>query len=70
MGRWSRRWSPKYWPTWYRILFGCCIAVMLLGGVLAWFGGPWLYTNLVGVILVGICILILQMGPDDFDADD
>ena len=26
-----RRRSPKYWPKWYRILFGCCMAVMLLG---------------------------------------
>ena len=61
-----RRRSPKYWPKWYRILFGCCMAVMLLGGVLAWFGGPWRYTNLLGVVLVGICILIFaNLRPDD-----
>ena len=26
MGRWLCRWSPKYWPKWYRIVFSCCVA--------------------------------------------
>lgn len=70
MGRWSRRWSPKYWPKWYRIAFGCCVAGMILGATLAWFGGPWRYTRLLGVILVLIGIAFLEFFGPDFALDD
>lgn len=43
---------------------------MLLGAALAWFGGPWPYTRLLGVILVLIGILFLEnFGPGDFESD-
>lgn len=65
------RWSPRHWPNRYRMVFVCCAAVILLGGGLAWFGGPWRYTNLLGVVLVFLGFLVLgNLRPADFDSDD
>ncbi len=69
VGKWSRRWSPKYWPKWYRVALGCCLAGAVLGGVLAWFGSGWgRYTALAGVILCLVCLWFLESlledGPD------
>lgn len=52
MSNWSHRFQPKYWPRWYRIAFGGCVAGALLGGALAWYGPGWgRYAALIGVIL-------------------
>ena len=70
-GVFRSRWSPVRWPNRYRILFVCCATGILLGGGLAWFGGPWRYTNLLGVLLVFLGFLVLgNVSPDDFDSDD
>ncbi|MCZ0935455.1 MAG: hypothetical protein OXJ54_09760 [Gemmatimonadetes bacterium] len=79
MGKWSRRWSPKYWPKWYRLALVCCGAGAVCGGMLAWFGPGWgRYVALAGVILCFICLSIcfrlltrlLEEGPDRVFGDD
>ena len=75
MGKWSRRWSPKYWPKWYRIALACCAGGVVLGGVLAWYGQGWgRYVALAGVILFGISVWLLwnllEEGPDSLSGGD
>ena len=66
MGKWLRRWSPKYWPKWYRIALSCCVVGAVLGGVLAWFGPDWgRYTALAGVILCFVCLWLLASLLED-----
>ncbi|MDE0258562.1 MAG: hypothetical protein OXR82_09290 [Gammaproteobacteria bacterium] len=75
MGKWLRRWSPKYWPRRYRIALSCCGVGAVAGGVLAWFGQGWgRYVALAGVILCILSLMalesLLQDGPDSLSGSD